>query len=192
MVKRRKSQKKKIYWLAIILLLIGAGIVTYLVWDNYFKPKDEKKDETEVVKVEERVEEKEKAGEQEGDNESQGSTEREKEKEQVTAYEGEDPNTSKVLTGVVTYAGVSPDGGELVVRVNIDQYLGEGSCELKLLTEGNIIYSETANIINSASTATCEGFNVPVGSFSGGKKYQIVINVESGDRRGVINGEVEI
>ena len=107
----------------------------------------------------------------------------------VEQYEGEDPNTQNDLSGVVTYAAVS--NGILAIRANIDQYLEEGKCELILKRNDATIYSSIANIINSASTATCEGFDVPVEGLGGGK-VDIIINLSAGERSGSIRGEVNL
>ena len=112
------------------------------------------------------------------------------EKEEVVQYEGENPNSATDLTGVVTYAGLV--GDKLTIRVNINQYLSGGSCALRLLYEDDInVYSETVNIVNSASTSTCEGFDVPRTGLAGGK-YSIIINLASDGKTGVINGEVNL
>ena len=107
----------------------------------------------------------------------------------VKQFEGEDPNKLDYLTGVITAANVS--GGQLVIRTNIDQYLESGSCELQILQNNGIIYTDKSEIIASASTSTCYGFDVPVVSIGNGN-MQIVINLSSGDKTGTINGEVNI
>lgn len=180
MMQKRKRSKKWIYWVVILVLAVAAGVVVYLVWRN----KNENNNEQETVVVEEKKGEEKKVEVVENDD-----NERETEKEKVTAYEGGNPNKVESLTGAVTYAGVSPDGRELVIRVNIDQYLGGGSCELNLV-QGGVSYKDTANITSSASTATCEGFNVPADGLSG--DYEIVIYMSSGEKVGTIKGKVSI
>ena len=99
-------------------------------------------------------------------------------------YDGENPNDLEILTGSVTYAGVA--GDKLIIRVNIDQYLGSGTCSLTL---GN--YSNSVNISPSASTSTCEGFDIALsdlGNMSGNSQF--TINLSSGDKAGTITGEV--
>ena len=110
-------------------------------------------------------------------------------KEKVIQYEGDDPNTAAELSGVITYAVAS--GSNLMVRVNINQLLGSGTCKLSLSSGGTTIYSDTAPIVGSASTSTCEGFNVPLSALSSGK-YQIIIDLTSGDKSGQITGETTI
>lgn len=154
-----------------------AGVVCYLVWDNYFNKKEDNPVEEQSV-VEVAVDDVAAGQEQ---------VEEVTEKEKVVQYEGEDPNEEDELTGVVTYAGVN--GDNLMIRVNIDQYLNSGSCELNLI-QNSVVYSDIANIVGSAITATCEGFNVPVNGLSG--NYEIVIKINSGEKTGTINGKAKI
>ena len=177
--KRKRSNKKWIFWILMIGLFAAAAIVCYLVWNSYFRDKKEDKPVEEEQSLVE---------ESEGNEDGSEETVEVIEKKKVVLYEGEDPNEKQELTGVVTYAGVN--GDNLMIRVNIDQYLDSGVCELNLVQSG-VVYSDTANIVSSATTATCEGFNVPVSRLSGGD-YGIVIKISSGDKSGTINGEVRI
>ena len=173
--KRRKNKKsKKLLSIVLFLVLfVAAGVVAYLVWDGYFK---EEKKEDESSEVEEEVE---------GGKGAAG--EGVIEKEPIVQYEGDNPNEAEELTGVVTYAAVK--GDNLMIRVNIDQYLDGGSCELSL-NQGGVKYSDIANI-SSVTTATCEGFNVPVSELGSGN-YQIIIKLSSDGKTGTIKGEVNI
>jgi hypothetical protein len=180
MARRRKRSKKWISRLFFLLLLIAAVVVCYFVWEAYFKEKKEvpkgKDDQTQIVKPTEKEEDKK-------------EEEEPIQKEEVPQYDGEDPNEQGGLTGVITYLGVS--GSDLVVRVNIDQYLTSGSCEINVIKGGEVLYTSLASVIDSASTSTCEGFNVPVENLSSGK-IQVNINVSSGEKTGIISGETEI
>lgn len=182
MANRRRRSKKWISWLIILILLIAAAVVCVLVWNSYFKPKDEPKPE-EQSSVEEKKEE-QKTEENKKQTESQPE-----EKKKVEQYDGEDPNKKAEITGVITYAGVS--GDNLMIRVNIDQYLNSGTCSLTLRQGGGNAYSATASVIDAASTSTCEGFNVPVSGFPAGT-YNIIIYINSGDKTGEISGEVTL
>lgn len=177
--KRKKSSKKWIFWVLMVGLFVVAAAVCYLVWNSYFRDKNEDK----PVEVEQSLVE-----ESEKNEDSLEETVEVVEKKKVIQYEGEDPNEKEELTGVITYAGVN--GDNLMIRVNIDQYLDSGVCELSLV-QGGVVYSDTANIVGSATTATCEGFNVPVSRLGGGN-YGIVIKISSGDKAGTINGEAKI
>lgn len=177
MAQKRKRKNKR--WLEIALflvLLIVAGIVCYLVWDNYFRDEEGTNDVPQEITVEEEIE----------------TPEQEIEivqKEEIKQYEGEDPNEASDLTGVVTYTGVV--SGELVIRVNIDQYLVSGRCELALSRDGVIIYNDVAEIVDSAATATCAGFNIPSADLGNGET-EIRIILDADGKKGTIIGRVEL
>lgn len=109
--------------------------------------------------------------------------------EKVPQYDGESPNKSDNLTGLVTYADVS--GEDLIVRVNIDQFLQEGTCDLRIVRNGVDLYSESVDIQESVTTSTCDGFKIPVSELPKGE-LQIEISLLSGDRNGKISGRVKI
>ena len=193
MAQKRKNKKRWIYWIAALALLIAAGVVAYLVWDSYFRDKRVDTYEDNVVEVAGDVDDKNDDDtnsykeEEKGSDENNIEEEVEKEKERIVSYEGVNPNKNDQLTGAITYAGVN--GGVLMIRVNIDQYLDGGTCNLSL--NGNMAYNDVANIVSNASTATCEGFDVPVNALSSGY-YQITIGLSTNDRSGTIIGEVNI
>lgn len=184
MTKKRKKNKKWVSWLVLFLLLVVASIMCYFVWDAYFR--DKTTDAPETEEVETKKNEIKQSDEEEEDNKV---VEEIKEEKKVEQYDGDDPNNANSLSGVVTYAGVN--GGNLMIRVNIDQYLSSGQCKLSLIRNGTAIYNSTVSIVNSASTATCEGFDVPVSELGGGG-VTILINIVSGERNGSIQGEVSI
>ena len=180
MARKRKRSKKWISWLIMLILLVAACVMVYLVWDNYFrddmKKGGEEPEPAEVV-----------------DNKTEDDTtedQKPEEKEEIVQYEGENPNNAGELTGVVTYAGVT--GEKLVIRVNINQYLSGGSCSLRLVFEDDVaVLEETAQIVDSASTSTCEGFDIPTAGLQSGN-YRIYIGLTSGGKTGMINGEVRL
>lgn len=175
MAARRKRNTKWISWIIILILMVAAGVVCYLVWGNYF---NDKKDEP--------VKEETSQEEEKGEVVEEKAEEEVVEKEEVVQYEGEDPNTAESLTGVITYMSlVSTD---FVIRVNIDQYLGGGTCVLTLSRDGGVVYTGEVNIIDAASTSTCEGFNVPA-ELVGSGNINISIQLNSGGKTGVISGE---
>lgn len=104
-------------------------------------------------------------------------------------YDGEDPNTSASLTGTLTTARFS--GDKLILRVNIDQYLSSGACNLTV-SDGTHTLSRSANLIPSAATSTCEGFDLSgseLANFT--RPLHIAISLTSGDKSGTIEGKVE-
>ena len=183
--KRRRKNKNTLTVIFFLLLLVAAGVICYLVWDNYFR--DKGSDEPKPATVEQVI-----------DNpvikDGKGGAEDEKtpepEKKEVPAqYDGDNPNNAGGITGVITYAGVN--GSYLMIRVNIDQYLNGGTCKLSLKQNGSEVYTASAPVIDAASTSTCEGFNVPVSGLSNGT-VSISIAVSSGDKSGTITGSASL
>ena len=106
-----------------------------------------------------------------------------------TKYDGEDPNTSASLTGSLTAARFS--GDNLILRVNIDQYLSSGTCNLTI-SDSTHTLAKSANLIPSAATSTCEGFDIAGSELSNfARPLSITIRLASGDKTGIIEGKVE-
>ena len=190
MARRRRRQRRLVTTIGFLFLILLAGLVCYLVWDSYFRDKTNE-GESEESKTEQVIEDKtkkEEGSKEQPEEEDKTEEEVEDEKEQPS-YDGENPNQSSALTGVITRA--ENMGEQVVIRVNIDQYLGEGECRLNMKEDDEAIYSDTANIVGSAATATCEGFDVPVAEIGNGN-FVIEITVNSGDKTGIISGEVSI
>lgn len=172
---RRRHNK----WLMGLVILVGLIVVIVVVVVNLNRGpengethEDEKAAET--VKTDDKKEEEASA---------------EVKKEPVPQYTGEDPNTAESLTGVVSYAGVS--GENLIVRVNIDQYLTGGDCTMELKRDGATFYTKSTTIESSVSTSTCNGFSVPVAEVGTGKLV-VEITLKSGDKYGKLEREVNI
>lgn len=103
--------------------------------------------------------------------------------------EGKDPNSSDILTGAITYTGVSDD--KLAIRLNIDQYLTTGTCRLTMTSASGNTYTHEAKIIPSVSSATCDGFDIPTYEI-GMEDYSIQVHLESAEKTGTITGEVNL
>lgn len=179
MVQTRKRNNNWIMWVTMLFLFVLAGVACSFVWDAFFRPKGniDSDNASEVV---------ENVG-MGFETEVMGSEVIEKEK--VVQYDGNDPNEAEELSGTVTYAGVR--GNALMIRVNIDQYLENGECSLSLVRDGSSIYDDKAKISSGPSTSTCEGFDVPTSEVGDGD-VQIVITIDSGEKKGTIRGEIEL
>ncbi len=190
---KRNRGKRWLYWLFMALLFVGVVVICYFVWDAYFRTKDVIVNDRDDVGKNELVKEKEKEENEKIREEDDKSDEPVipdvVEKEKTIQYEGDDPNASESLTGAITYAGVS--GSELVIRTNIDQYLTTGECELVLESGGTVIYNTEVSIISSVATSVCDGFNVPVSALGGGE-IDIIIKIGSDERKGLLQGKVNI
>lgn len=106
--------------------------------------------------------------------------------------EGQDPNQANEITGYISNKTVNTQSKKLTIRVTINQFLHTtGKCTLTL-TNGSKTLTYTASTIDNPSSATCQGFDVPLEQLSAGK-WSIKIKVEADNKTGIINGsEVEI
>lgn len=181
MVQRRRN-KRWIGWVFLLVLVIAAIVVVVLVNNNFFgeKNKEESRIDSGVSKQEEPKNTNTTANEAEKTEET---------KKDVPQYSGDNPNEADSLSGVVSYADVN--SGELIIRVNINQFLSTGSCKLNITKNGANVYSEEVNIEESVSTSTCNGFKIPVNNLTSGD-LQIEIELESEGKTGRINGKVRI
>ncbi len=193
MMKKMKISKKWIWIIAGIFLVsaVGGGVVAAIVVNN--NTGEEEVAETKESHDENDEEEKDGEGAEveteEGNDVNEAKINEQGEKQKVPQYEGDDPNDSENLTGTISYAGVN--GEKWMVRVNINQYLTEGQCELNVYQGETVVYNNTANIVGVASTSTCEGFDVPVSRLPKGV-LNIKINISAGGKTGVIEGETNI
>ena len=183
-LRKQKKNLKWLYWLILLVLLIAAGVLTFVVWKMNLggegKQEDTIIEESEVQTAES----------SEGTETNTGSTnENAVPPSKVKQYEGEDANSSEALTGTVTRTSLA--NGNLMIWTNIDQYLNNGSCELALMENGRKVYGETANIVPDVATSYCENLSVPVAAVGNGN-YEIIINLSSGGKTGVINGGATI
>ncbi|MBR3248584.1 hypothetical protein IKF89_00960 [Candidatus Saccharibacteria bacterium] len=177
-----RKRNRKWLWISLGVILVGAAVIIgVVIWQN--NNGGGKNDEAVMPEAEKQETAQTEATIDAEVVNAQG------EKQKVVQYEGEDPNTLEELTGVVTYAGVN--GENLMVRVSIDQYLTEGSCELTLTRGGATIYNSIADIVGDVATATCKGFDIPVAELGGGE-VQININLKADGKSGEIRGEASI
>ena len=186
------TRQRNNIWLKVTIIvgvILTVALIIFLVWkinNNNNGPAPDNSKPRDVL-VPERTDDET----QPEQTDETGSSE---EKQPIPQYDGDDPNTASNLTGALTYAKImkTPTGDEmLVLRVNIDQFLSEGTCALTIKNGEESIYNNSAAIIDSASTSTCTGFDVPVSELGNGS-MKIIINLTSGDKTGVINGEINI
>lgn len=181
--RRRKNWLK---YIIIVIILAGLAAVGFVTWKSFRAEESESEPGSGEPVVVIPTTEPEGDDKKDDEKDETGTIEQKKKVEQ---FDGEDPNEGEGLTGVITYAGVS--GGNLVIRVNVDQYLTSGTCKLKITGNGGAVYEETVEVIDSAATATCKGFNVATSKLPGGK-VNISILVTSGEKTGTIEGEVSL
>lgn len=193
MARKRVRNKKWLWGLAgalVVVVVVVTGVVIWKVNSGDTGGGEEVvENKTDETRNKDSAVAKEKEVTGEGQDEEGKFAEEEVEKKRVAQYEGEDPNSAEELSGVITYAGVA--NGTLMIRVSIDQYLNEGSCKLSLKRGETVVYSGTAKVVGDVSTATCEGFDVPVSGLGGGG-LEIIIDISANGKKGAIRGEVSI
>lgn len=185
-----RKRKNWLKYIIIVVVLVGLAFGGFMIWKHWQTGEVREEDRT-MQPAETKLEEKVKEEVEIKEDEAKAKEESEVDvgKKKVEQFDGGDPNKKEEITGVITYAGVS--GEKLIVRVNIDQYLADGVCKLNLSRDGGVIYEETAEVVDSAATATCKGFNVPAASLGSGK-INIKILVTSGGKTGTIEGGVSL
>lgn len=189
-IKPPRKSKKIIITISLLILVLTLGVALYAY---IFRPFSHEPTDNDVnrsnsnSKTESTKDSKEsKAPSETTKNQT---TTIEKEKDNPTQYEGPGASATGNLTGVVNYSDVQE--GSLIIRTTIDQLLASGTCTLTLSKSGQAV-TKTANIVQGgASSSSCDGFNVPVAELGSGK-WNIQVNIESGDRKGSFNSEVTI
>ena len=120
---------------------------------------------------------------------TQNGTSNSNDPKKTKQYEGEDPNVSNELTGSITSAFIA--NGNFSLRVNINQFISGGTCTLTM-TKGDIVITKTAPIVAAASTSTCQGFDSADAEFSSGTWHAKIDLLSSDNKKGIIEGEVNL
>ena len=180
-MRRKKRKNGKIIF--GILIIAALGVSAFVAYEYFLKPKEaDKPAEPSQIVTPTPVETPNDQGR--GENPEQPL-----EKEPVVQYDGDNPNTNASLTGVVTYAGATANN--IIIRVNIDQYIDGGTCKLNLSQNGTVVYTAISNLIADVTTATCDGFNLSR-SVVGSGNFGISIELNSGNKSGIIGGELNL
>ena len=188
--RHRPLYKRPLFVVFLIVLAALGGLLFAKTLDDRYKTKEtEETSETEKKKEEKESEEKKEEEKKETPAETPSDSPQSPDGKTPAAYDGEDSNSFATLTGSISTARFS--GDNLIIRVNIDQYLSSGSCDLRV-TDGVNQITVSAQILPEASTSTCEGFDVPTDSLKDfSRPLSVTINVTSGDKTGTITGSVQ-
>ena len=114
-MQRRKKSFRWMWGVGFLVLVVVVVAIVVVVINNNSNKKDEAADGQQTVNVDvsdsKKVEEK-----------SEGELEKDiKQEEKAPQYEGESPNKSETLTGLITFSDTVNE--KLVIRTNIDQFL---------------------------------------------------------------------
>ena len=185
MPKRRKSYRW-LWGIIFLVLIAGTVVIAIMVRNNLFgdnaSNKTEPTNSSNTVNPDQPKDDTKKEEDKKPDDNTS-------EKKDVPQYTGDNPNKSDVLSGVVSYADVS--GDDLIIRVNIDQFLSEGNCIINVVKNGSVAFTQTVGIMESVSTSTCDGYRIPTSTLPKGD-LQLEVLVQSGNRSGKITGRVRI
>ena len=182
---KRKRSFRWIKWLVFLVLIIAAIVVIILVKNNFDKNTNVNDNQSASIDNKSEDNRSDEKAEGDSDNKEEGS----KPEEKAPQYDGDSPNKSETLTGLITYADVVND--ELVIRVNIDQFLQSGSCNLTMSRNGITYYTQSVGIQESVTTSTCDGYKISVSELPKGD-LSVEINLESDGKSGKITGRVRI
>lgn len=172
---------RRAWFLALIIIVIIAAIVCAIIF--FVKPSQTTSADAKTDDQSETSDAKNIQPDGQHDNEDEPYSD----PDQITVqYEGENPNRASELSGNITYTDYS--NGVLSIGTMINQYLGDGVCELKLIGSNGNTYTATSNIFAAASTSACYDLSVNVVPDS----YQIEILLTSGEKQGTITGEISL
>ena len=183
---RKKTNKKRLIILLSILAVVSVGATTYFLLSSGSKKSDTNQDQIAQQPSDASESQDEKSFGEPADPNTPSSLE--DEKDSTPAYEGEDVNNAELLSGVINYSAVV--GDKLTIRTTINQTVSTGTCNLTL-TNGSKTVTKTSGIMQNPSSASCEGFDVPVSELGSGN-WSIPIAISSGGKSGNLKGSVKI
>lgn len=181
---QKKSKQGLIIAIVAVVIVITAALTAYLVLSQPSQQNNTspQKDTSSANKNPDKLTDK-------GSVDIDSTTNKpETEKDIQPPYEGENPNVSKSLTGVINFKSVID--GTLTIRNTINQALSSGTCDLTM-TNGSKTVTKNSGITQNPSSSSCEGFDIPVSELASGS-WKVSIVVTSGDRTGTIIDEVTI
>lgn len=187
--RRRYSNRISIicFLVFLVLALIATIIILFIIKPQKIK---QSKQNTEVQSQQIQP------GPTDSSNESKLETEKQedfdagKTPQTPKQYEETDTEHSSSLTGSITYSG--KNSNNLIIRVTINQLLKEsGTCLLSLTSTNDQKIERTVNTIDNPSSATCQGFDIPLTEIPVGN-YQINIEIKTTHQKGNIKGSVVI
>ena len=177
--KKPNTMRKVRRFIAVLLLVIGVIVVSFLILKHFDRLNSQKTntDDTPVNTAKTITTTTE-------DEEGPTTTDK-------TPIQNEGVIVANEITGTITFAEYDTNYGQLTIRTTIDQRIGNnGTCELTL-TSGDKVYTETTPVMNNPSSSTCQGFDVTGDKLSQGT-WHINIKVTTGDKAGIIEGDVTI
>lgn len=182
---QKKTPKKALIITLSALLVVVAGATTYAIISQGNDSSEKADTSQSASKTDDTTNT---ATSSSSEEPTSSSTGHESQKNIQPSYEGEDANTSEVLTGVINYKAVV--GSNLSLRTTINQTLSSGTCKLTL-SNGSKVVTKSSAIMQNPSSSTCEGFDIPISELGSGT-WSLEVVVTSGDRTGTLKDSVTI
>lgn len=185
--RRKKSSVKVVIVLFVILGIIIAGIVAFLNKDKLTNVFTDKKSDNSTSQTgnSDANSNNDKKSDNESSNNTNNEPTREAEKSNISQYDGEDPNKSNVITGVIN--ADANESGTLSVRVVIDQALSSGTCTIVVSHSSGATNTVSAPVEPGPSSSFCIA---EAGSAPG--NWKITATVSADNKTGTITGEVNL
>lgn len=160
--------------LTILLILVGATACYYLLFRSNESTTSTNND-TSKISLDKPTDEEQQAGQ----DQKQKTVENDS-----SSKDGTDSSASldSSMPIPVTLTANARNGDIYQLRYLVEENLGSGTCTLTLTKSGQTI-TKTAAIQPSASSSTCQGFNVPMNELSTGQ-WQSRLHIQAGDRSG--------
>lgn len=188
--KRRYSARTVIVWFLIILFLSLAIFIIYLFLQQSANTKQSRQNIENSNQQTIQPDPTSTSENRSSRTEDQIDLENGKTSQTPQQYEEADVQSTNELNGFITYSG--KNGDKLTIRVTINQLLKEtGTCILSLASTSGKTVSRTVNTVDNPSSATCQGFDIPLSEVPVGE-YQINIEVKTTRQKGNIKGNVTI
>ena len=173
-----------------LVLIIAAGIIGYKLIKSFNESPSKKSDD--AAKIDTHDDSKNSSDVEESQDpkgtESHSDPDREKEKANPQ-YEGDNPNNSATLTGIINYIGAADD--TFMVRVAIDQTISTGTCNFILTSPSGQTYNFSSETTSGPSSTYCSlntSFSNLKSEF-GTWKVSATIKDTTGGKAGTITGE---
>ena len=190
---KKKNKRKKlllpILFILAVIVTVTVLAVQYVDFNKIFNPGSDPQPAETPAKDEPIDQPDSPEGQEPAPSEDPAPTPAQEPENKAPQYEGSNPNINDNITGVITHMSVS--NNILIVRVSIDQYLNGGECNIILEQGGTAVFGSVARVVDSASTSTCEGFDISLTEEMTGS-IQILIDIFSGEKVGQIAGGIDL
>ena len=186
-----KTKKIAVVLLPLALTLGAVGYI-YLMNDNDVQKRNSENTNTQQNDASNVSGDEESAKSSATENEDLSNSEAlDKAPVQYTAPdENEAQQNTDTLKGIIRSKSVQND--TLVIRTNINELIGNGSCKLTLSRSSDgKEFTQSVGIINNPSSSSCKGFDVPTSKLGSGK-WNILITIKSDDKLGKIRDQVSL